>query len=883
MNDRGDGSQAGVQKITVLEWSLPPDRDVVPSIPEETAEETIEESPQKGFQDPFERPKDKTLRKISSQRPSSSMRSLSLLHNSISESNDSLNFGRPKSTPGQSSRWSLTRGQNPVSQDSSSSKNIDQTNEQTSRGLDDTAKAGAMLKENPTGLKTRTRHRLGLVLLSLFGWLAVVNALTYLIIEFGILERSSPDWNTEKKFNDMESRVEIYKRIVKETVPFVQEWYRISHKASAPLSSLELSSPKTEDACLEPFFTLLDEVAEFTSPDDIEGVLKSMGLSDLPVIRSFLKEYLESPQPIAAMYSRSLSCLQDSKHISRMACTVKDKISLDGFASDQATARFIRDHIHRAVVLEVLTPALLDDVAALFQVQEVMRFQQYFTYKDFLSRKFRNDKNRLEFSLAKYEGMMSGLEVLGDMIASNDAPPGLHKSLQINILEAVKLDALNGFESNALLGLSVAATAKFDPVVKDQKLSWALGQDWVDSYISWNLAFVLGNLSVHVVPKLLIPSVSCTIGSEHGKDFMAPRIVSLALALMQSNAKPLLPSSANNETSFPNTESYYALYDTPPRLSQTGLGASLVNQLGEEVARHAVLQRPSTDAVERMLYDLCGENCHEGSWKVMDTIPNSNLDHKQFKVYLGFILWITCLLAGIGSELLVYILYLVKQDGWTEGYDRMWIMAQLFFPLLAATTLGLAVFQNYMALPFLISGLWKFGFPETLLYQHSALFGSGGGDGDSVGRICDFLNGSGLVAHHGAASMLICMILAGAIVADDHVVSCILLLLMQHWFVLVSHVSPTVYIILELTLELWFEWTIISEFQHLASNHWTASCKFPFELFVTSHLSHISLPSIFFFTQWPLELCFLHTGSTYWLPGLIFFSNQMRQWMMTTH
>jgi hypothetical protein len=93
------------------------------------------------------------------------------------------------------------------------------------------------------------------------------------------------------------------------------------------------------------------------------------------------------------------------------------------------------------------------------------------------------------------------------------------------------------------------------------------------------------------------------------------------------------------------------------------------------------------------------------------------------------------------------------------------------------------------------------------------------------------------------------MILAGAVTPDDHVVSCILLLLMQHWFVLVRHISNTLYIILELTLELWFEWTIISEFQNLASNHWTASCKFPFLLFVTSHHSCISLSSsVFFFT-----------------------------------
>jgi hypothetical protein len=47
------------------------------------------------------------------------------------QSQDSLNFRRTKSNPGQSSMGSL--GQNPACQDSSSSKSINQTNEQPAR------------------------------------------------------------------------------------------------------------------------------------------------------------------------------------------------------------------------------------------------------------------------------------------------------------------------------------------------------------------------------------------------------------------------------------------------------------------------------------------------------------------------------------------------------------------------------------------------------------------------------------------------------------------------------------------------------------------------------------------------------------------------------
>jgi hypothetical protein len=45
--------------------------------------------------------------------------------------------------------------------------------------------------------------------------------------------------------------------------------------------------------------------------------------------------------------------------------------------------------------------------------------------------------------------------------------------------------------------------------------------------------------------------------------------------------------------------------------------------------------------------------------------------------------------------------------------SRYWRFAQFFFPLLAMTSLGLALYRNYLALPVMVFGLWKFGFPEV--------------------------------------------------------------------------------------------------------------------------------------------------------------------------
>jgi len=204
---------------------------------------------------------------------------------------------------------------------------------------------------------------------------------------------------------------------------------------------------------------------------------------------------------------------------------------------------------------------------------------------------------------------------------------------------------------------------------------------------------------------------------------------------------------------------------------------------------------------------------------VTGTDPVSNLDDDGFRVYLGFIIWITVLMAGLGSELLVFILYLQK-TGWSKEKEAMWKVAQFVFPLLAATTLGLAAEEDYWALPILVACLWKFGFPETILYMYTPLVDP---NSTTVGNISDILNSTGTVAHHGAASFLICMLVTGVVFPDQHVISPILILLMQHWFVLTRYVNSTLYIVSELILEALFEWIVLSNFQYLVANHWTAS------------------------------------------------------------
>jgi hypothetical protein len=213
----------------------------------------------------------------------------------------------------------------------------------------------------------------------------------------------------------------------------------------------------------------------------------------------------------------------------------------------------------------------------------------------------------------------------------------------------------------------------------------------------------------------------------------------------------------------------------------------------------------------------------DGSWKITDSDPIASLDETEFKVFIGFVLWVTVLLAGIGLEALVWTSFL-KYNGWSRECEARWKFAEFIFPLFATTTLGLAFNQNYWALIFLVSGLFKFGFPEILTYMQTGIYVSS--DTTMRGRcrrLANFLNAVGLAVHHSASALLICMLLALVATPDRHVAGTIQFLVMQHWFVLVKYAYFPLYVVLELTLEVFFEWAVLSNLQYLNSNHWTVA------------------------------------------------------------
>ena len=139
----------------------------------------------------------------------------------------------------------------------------------------------------------------------------------------------------------------------------------------------------------------------------------------------------------------------------------------------------------------------------------------------------------------KLRGVFTSLELLRKALGENSPFDGM-QPLQTNILEAVKLDVEFGHEANARVGVALAAAVKFNPQVDDHEPVYKMGKEWVDAYIAWNLAFVIGAIPANKALKLLLPSVVCPSSPPlNGDGFFTPCMISLSLALLEPNDIPV--------------------------------------------------------------------------------------------------------------------------------------------------------------------------------------------------------------------------------------------------------------------------------------------------------------------------------------------------------
>lgn len=95
-------------------------------------------------------------------------------------------------------------------------------------------------------------------------------------------------------------------------------------------------------------------------------------------------------------------------------------------------------------------------------------------------------------------------------------------------------------------------------------------------------------------------------------------------------------------------------------------------------------------------------------------------------------------------------------------------------------------------------------------------------------KVKDLLNGLATVLHHSSASLIIASFLTGALVPDRYILDPIFLLVIQHWFALLKYLHDTSYVVIETILEVFFQWSVISQMEQLVYRHtwlaYTSAC-----------------------------------------------------------
>ena len=186
--------------------------------------------------------------------------------------------------------------------------------------------------------------------------------------------------------------------------------------------------------------------------------------------------------------------------------------------------------------------------------------------------------------------------------------------------------------------------------------------------------------------------------------------------------------------------------------------------------------------------------------------PFNALSEENLTVVASAFLWLTVCITGFGSELVLGEWFVQKLS---EGNGTvLWHASQLLFSLCISISIYSA---TALGLPFAVVGLWKFGFPETIgAYRRAFL------DGASVDGLKEFMNGLGATLHHTSAAWLIVGITTGLFVPMTREIMAVSLPLVgQHMGVLVKYHNLWLYALINLFLEIWWEWEVFQQQQQL--------------------------------------------------------------------
>ena len=188
-------------------------------------------------------------------------------------------------------------------------------------------------------------------------------------------------------------------------------------------------------------FVAIREMISETNPAFGKWILQDMGLSRSPSFLKHVQDYLDFPQPLSTFYNARKRLLQ-MHGLTSLACLLQDNVP--AWHSEPSMKHVLGYEVNLAVILEILTQALLTDLVALHRIISIMTTSQYNRFRNKLTNGNYTGETR-GFVDVKCRGMAFGVKRIAGRLTRNDNSVESEPFLQINILEAVHIDNSSGF------------------------------------------------------------------------------------------------------------------------------------------------------------------------------------------------------------------------------------------------------------------------------------------------------------------------------------------------------------------------------------------------------------------------------------------------------
>ena len=171
------------------------------------------------------------------------------------------------------------------------------------------------------------------VVATIFVSFLALNVAVLLFSELALGKRF-PNYNNKKYFTEFENP---YDDIVKETILYVQAWYR-ELDTTKPLLALSTRSNEATsqgEECIQRWFANIEDIVAYSSPLPIEVVLMNLGLSDSNLVRMHLGTLLMEPQPMSSMLDSSSECLQSNVPMSYLCSALDDLGAMPSYGTSE--------------------------------------------------------------------------------------------------------------------------------------------------------------------------------------------------------------------------------------------------------------------------------------------------------------------------------------------------------------------------------------------------------------------------------------------------------------------------------------------------------------------------------------------------------------------